>query len=1113
VITRLDERAAQAASDQIEREFGDAGKRGSTALNREMESGFRGLTGMVREFGRGLRDGIDGELANVGTSFDAVSDRIGGIGKASIGAVAGVAAIGTAAVVVGKQLYDLGAEWDSIADGMTIRTGKVGDDLKNLTNVVGDVSKTTAASMGSIGEIVGQLSQSMPELAQNSGAIREMASNLAYLGANGEQVNIRELGKAFDAFGVNAADQVEMLSRLKDVSQATGIPINNLIQTVQQGAPQFKQFGLNMGESTGLMAAFEDGGLNAQGALSGLRIALSNLGNDARGPQKALADTIEQIKQLSDTGQKGAASDLAKKIFGSESFAPFLDAIESGRVNVEGLKKAIDDTGLSITNMQKLTNDGAQGWQALSNTIKTDLKPAADGIFGALNAGAQLLTHHFSDVVDSLAGVNSKLADASDKLKDMAAVPITPDSALGKMLLPAGGLPGMPGVVAPNSAGATLGMTTLQPYSWGTKPIAPPAASRGSGPKLPDAPVLPYDTTLPAGFAGLPQTAELVGAENSWMDARHTLAEKQARVNQLEHDNNATAADVQKAKNDQINAQQALDQSLLRLYDTQNKRLQQHASDMQDIGAKLDSDFGISKGLAGIAENLFKFLANLAAAPLEGQLNAIANAPGQAQGGYGLMGVLGAQGAFGPQYTAAGQAAAANGGASALGPAVLQPGGGVTYSSAGGAYPGDAALLANVPAGRYTQTQGADLTQGLADCSSAVEDLVNLMDGRPTAGRSMSTGNEAEWLTQHGFQPGMGGPGDFRVGFNSGHTQATLPGGTPFNWGSDAAAANRGIGGTGADDPAFTSHYYRPVGGAPGPAAPASGGAPVTVAVPSGGGGPSFPVPLPVTIVGGLPGGGGIPGLAPGIGAPPTSSGAPGSPYAPTPGGGGGGAPDLYGPANTSPGLNNPASPGGIVGPGGYQPSPMVGGPMPGAMGGALGGPGANTTRIGGATAGLEGQGGGIGVSGGLMDAAMMGAGALDMMAPGMGQVAQTGMKLANRAIQFGSQAVGIGVQGAIDTFIPFGGSKLASSNWFTKIIGGIAGSHPTLPNVAGKGTQPTPQSVANVDPNAQPGQGQGGQPAGGNTYNANITNNQPRDEGGSGRDALHIWQNQGPGM
>lgn len=148
-------------------------------------------------------------------------------------------------------------------------------------------------------------------------------------------------------------------------------------------------------------------------------------------------------------------------------------------------------------------------------------------------------------------------------------------------------------------------------------------------------------------------------------------------------------------------------------------------------------------------------------------------------------------------------------------------------------YTGDAALLANVPAGKYTQTQGADLTQGLADCSSAVEDLVNLMDGRSTSGRSMATGNAAEWLPAHGFLPGTM-PGAFNVGFNDHHMQATLPGGTNFNWGSDAAAARGGVGGTGAFDPAFTQHYYRPVlEDAPGVSSVSGGGSPVDSAYPT----------------------------------------------------------------------------------------------------------------------------------------------------------------------------------------------------------------------------------------------------------------------------------------
>lgn len=148
---------------------------------------------------------------------------------------------------------------------------------------------------------------------------------------------------------------------------------------------------------------------------------------------------------------------------------------------------------------------------------------------------------------------------------------------------------------------------------------------------------------------------------------------------------------------------------------------------------------------------------------------------------------------------------------------------------------GDAGLLANVPAGQYLQTQAADLTKGIGDCSSAVEDLINMMDGVSTAGRQMSTSNATQWLTAHGFVPtDKPMPGTFQVGFSSSHMQATLPGGTNFNWGSDAAAANRGIGGTGAWDPSFTQHFYRP-GGIPniGGMYPSAAGAP-TIASPGG---------------------------------------------------------------------------------------------------------------------------------------------------------------------------------------------------------------------------------------------------------------------------------------
>jgi hypothetical protein len=69
----------------------------------------------------------------------------------------------------------------------------------------------------------------------------------------------------------------------------------------------------------------------------------------------------------------------------------------------------------------------------------------------------------------------------------------------------------------------------------------------------------------------------------------------------------------------------------------------------QQIGSKLDNDFGISKGLPGIVENATKALANLAMAPVLGQLAGVSKAFGTAGPGTGILG------AFAPRQNMFGQ--------------------------------------------------------------------------------------------------------------------------------------------------------------------------------------------------------------------------------------------------------------------------------------------------------------------------------------------------------------------------------------------------------------------------------------------------------------------------
>jgi hypothetical protein len=183
--------------------------------------------------------------------------------------------------------------------------------------------------------------------------------------------------------------------------------------------------------------------------------------------------------------------------------------------------------------------------------------------------------------------------------------------------------------------------------------------------KLPEAPQVPYG----ADYGAPPRPGESLEeyrAEGTVAEKRHDVEQARARVTQLEGDNNATADQVQKARNDlikaqreQITAEGALAHTQLEATQKMLRGLRENLSAFDEIGPKIDADFGVSKGLAGIADNLTKFVASLAAAPAMGQLMATsAGAGGVPKGAGGLIGSMALGGAFGPQYTPEGLAMA-----------------------------------------------------------------------------------------------------------------------------------------------------------------------------------------------------------------------------------------------------------------------------------------------------------------------------------------------------------------------------------------------------------------------------------------------------------------------
>lgn len=135
------------------------------------------------------------------------------------------------------------------------------------------------------------------------------------------------------------------------------------------------------------------------------------------------------------------------------------------------------------------------------------------------------------------------------------------------------------------------------------------------------------------------------------------------------------------------------------------------------------------------------------------------------------------------------------------------------------------------------------------DCSGLVSMVSNAASGRPAFGDRFHTSNEEAALLERGFQYGTA-PDALVIGWNSSHTAATLPDGTPVASGEPGGVQ---IGGGGAYQPQFTHHMFLPMApeqAEPGPGflpepAPWEQPAPPAIIVPVGDGPPMEEEPPP----------------------------------------------------------------------------------------------------------------------------------------------------------------------------------------------------------------------------------------------------------------------------
>lgn len=298
------------------------------------------------------------------------------------GAALGASAIAVGAVTaIGVGAYKMGAEFDKAYDTIRIGTGATGAQLDGLKSTFKDVVTDVPTDFGTASTAIADLNTRLgltgDQLRDASGQFLE----LSRLTGTDVASNVRLGTRLFGDWSIATEKQADALDLVFRATQASGVGLNDLMETVVQFGAPLRNIGFQFEESIAMLAKWEREGVNVETALTGMRFALKTFAAEGTDPRKGLPAVIAEIQKL----PKLKAMDLGRKIFGLRAFSDVVAAIREGRFKYEDMLEVISEGEDTIHGAAKDVDDLSESWSILWSTIKTKVEPAATGFFGLLS--------------------------------------------------------------------------------------------------------------------------------------------------------------------------------------------------------------------------------------------------------------------------------------------------------------------------------------------------------------------------------------------------------------------------------------------------------------------------------------------------------------------------------------------------------------------------------------------------------------------------------------------------------------------------------------------------------------------------------------------------------
>lgn len=350
--------------------------------------------------------GLKQQSDDAGKSINGLSGKVKGLGSSLTSNLGLGASLGIASVVGG--LVKMGDEFAQVNKTLSFTTGASGKALEDLNTSVKKIGKSAPFAMTDIATSIADVAKATQLTGQ---PLEDMTQRVMKLGRMGQQVDVKTLTQSMRAFGVPANQMAAQLDDMYRAAVSSGMGVGQLSEMALKGAPQFKQFGLNLNETATMMGTLHKAGIRGEAVTMGLNKAMIGLSKGGGDVKVKFKDAVGQISAYIKSGNTSEATAMAGKLFGIKSAGQFIEAIKQGKLNLDQMNGSLDKQKNGIMDAGGAVPTMSGAWQLLKNNVMIELEPIVTKLFTAMTNGIMWIREHGTGTISSLADKVKALAN------------------------------------------------------------------------------------------------------------------------------------------------------------------------------------------------------------------------------------------------------------------------------------------------------------------------------------------------------------------------------------------------------------------------------------------------------------------------------------------------------------------------------------------------------------------------------------------------------------------------------------------------------------------------------------------------------------------------------